>query len=415
MVESVAQIIGRAQGLLSKADEYRKNGRIAEALLCYKQAGHCYLEAAERSNIPDSKKYIEEAKYCSQMVEALKSQVVPKKVSIADTSTVSGEGADEEIVDYEKSQKFRTKQNPTARFKFIAGMKETINELQHLLIKDANDPLIKKWGIGSGGMGILFYGPPGCGKTLIIEAFGNELGVEWFEATGADIVSRWYGEATKNVRLLFNHARWCAETKKKKTIIFLDDFDTIAKRRAVGELHEESQRVVTQFLHELNNLPDNVVVFAASNYPWNLDPAFIRAGRIGKHIFIPPPDFEARREMFKIKFYNKPGGKDLDYDRIAELTDGYSSSDIMARGGICDTVLEKCYTLEKDTGVEVLLTMDMIQTVIRSIVPKIFSYVKEIEILLKDSNIAPFIIAQYPPLVEMVKKYQTLWKYTRQS
>jgi SpoVK/Ycf46/Vps4 family AAA+-type ATPase len=404
MKESIPKLVGRAQGTLLNARDAERNGKYPEAILLYREAAKYYIEAAEQASLMEAKKYLDEARYCNRMADGLTTQYAPKKVRIE-----SGYGAEEEEIDCEKSTKFRQKQNPRARLSSVAGMKPTIQELQDLLTKDSRDPLTIKWGIAGEGDGILFYGPPGCGKTLLIEALGNEMDCEWFEATGADIVSRWYGEATRNVKHLFKCARWTLENKKKRVIIFLDDFDTIAKRRITGELHEETQRVVTQFLHELNCMPEGITVFAASNYPWNLDPAFIRAGRIGRHIFLSPPDFDARKEMLMMKLRDKPGGETLDYDELAKLTNGYSAADIMAKGGICDIVLNKCYREEKHGKHGRVMTMEDFREALRIVQPKIISYVKEIEIALRDPTIGPFIESQYPKLVEMVETYSTIF------
>ncbi|MEM4644759.1 MAG: AAA family ATPase, partial [Archaeoglobaceae archaeon] len=175
--------------------------------------------------------------------------------------------------------------------------------------------------------GILLYGPPGTGKTLLAKAVANESNANFISVKGPELLSKWVGESEKHVRDMFRKARQVAPC-----IIFFDEIDSLAPRRgALGDTHV-TERVVSQLLTEIDGLEElrDVVVIAATNRPDLIDPALLRPGRIERHIYIPPPDKEARKEIFRIHLRGKPLAEDVNLDELAEKTEGYSGADIEA-------------------------------------------------------------------------------------
>jgi len=175
--------------------------------------------------------------------------------------------------------------------------------------------------------GILLYGPPGTGKTLMAKAVANESNANFISVKGPELLSKWVGESEKHVREMFRKARQVAPA-----IIFFDEIDSLAPRRGgIGDSHV-TERVVSQFLTELDGLEElkDVVVIAATNRPDMVDPALLRPGRIEKHIYIPPPDKRARKEIFRIHTRDMPLAEDVSLDELAEKTEGYSGADIEA-------------------------------------------------------------------------------------
>jgi transitional endoplasmic reticulum ATPase len=174
--------------------------------------------------------------------------------------------------------------------------------------------------------GILLYGPPGCGKTLLAKAVATESGANFIAVKGPELLSKWFGESEKRVRDLFKKAKQVAPC-----IIFFDEIDALAPRRGAG-MHEATERVVAQLLTEISGIEDvkNVVLIAATNRPELVDPALLRPGRFDKLVFIPPPDEKGRLEILKVHTRKVPLAKDVNLEEIAKRTEGYSGADLEA-------------------------------------------------------------------------------------
>ena len=175
--------------------------------------------------------------------------------------------------------------------------------------------------------GILLYGPPGTGKTLLAKAVATESEANFISVKGPEFLSKWVGESERAVRETFRKARQAAPC-----VIFFDEIDAIAPARgSIGDSHV-TERVISQILTELDGLEElrDVTVIAATNRPDIIDPALLRPGRFDRLIYIPPPDKEARKEIFRIHTRKKPLAKDVSIDELAEKTDGYTGADIAA-------------------------------------------------------------------------------------
>ena len=175
--------------------------------------------------------------------------------------------------------------------------------------------------------GILLYGPPGTGKTLLAKAVATESEANFISVKGPEFLSKWVGESEKAVRETFRKARQAAPC-----IIFFDEIDAIAPSRGgLGDSHV-TERVISQMLTELDGLEElrDVIVIAATNRPDIVDAALLRPGRFDRLIYIPPPDKEARKEIFKIHTKKKPLADDVNLEELAERTEGYTGADIAA-------------------------------------------------------------------------------------
>jgi len=221
-------------------------------------------------------------------------------------------------------------EKPNTRFRDVAGMKGVKEEIKKAIVYPFEHPnLYRIYGKRSG-EGILLYGPPGCGKTLIARAAAGELGVSFLSIKVSDILSKWVGESEKNIQLLFEQAY-----TKSPSIIFIDELDAIGGKRG-GSSEGPTRRLVNELLAQMDGIEgtrDKVLILAATNEPWSIDPALRRPGRFTKLIFVPPPDTIARKEIIKIYLKERPIDKDIDYDRLAAITQNYSAADIRQ---ICD-------------------------------------------------------------------------------
>ncbi|MFC1732516.1 AAA family ATPase [candidate division KSB1 bacterium] len=217
-------------------------------------------------------------------------------------------------------------------FNDIGGLEELKEEIRFKIIKPFKTPeLFKYYGKSVGG-GILMYGPPGCGKSLIAKATANEADATFIHVKSSDLRSKFVGETEKNIAELFEKAR-----AAQPTIIFFDEFEALGGDRTEGHSHERS--AVAQLLTEMDGVGSGgqqILLLAATNEPWSIDPALRREGRFGKTLYIPTPDEEARKQIFMISLKNRPI-ENIDYDELSKLSDGFSGADIKAA---CETATD---------------------------------------------------------------------------
>jgi len=216
------------------------------------------------------------------------------------------------------------KKLPTVTYEDIGGLGEIIPKIREMIEVPLRRPeVFERLGVEPP-KGVLLYGPPGTGKTLIAKAVANESGANFFSIAGPEIMSRWYGGSEENLRKLFEDAE-----KSAPSIIFIDEIDAIApkRERVTGEVE---RRVVSQLLTLMDGLKSRgkIIVIAATNIPNMLDPALRRAGRFDREIEIPVPDKRGRKEILQIHTRHMPLEKDVNLDKLTEMTYGYVGADI---------------------------------------------------------------------------------------
>ncbi|MET1128357.1 MAG: AAA family ATPase [Thermoproteota archaeon] len=225
----------------------------------------------------------------------------------------------------EQLEEWLVVEKPKVKFSDIADLEHAKQAIKEAIVYPVRRPDLFPLGWPRG---ILLFGPPGCGKTMLAAAVANEIDGAFFSVDAASIMSKWLGEAEKKVKTLFEKAR-AAARQGRPAIIFIDEIDALLgvyESEVGGEV-----RVRNQFLKEMDGLHDksanyHVYVIGATNKPWKLDEPFIR--RFQKRIYIPPPDKQARKELFVLYTRKLKLGDDVDFERLAELTEGYSASDI---------------------------------------------------------------------------------------
>ncbi|MEM4481126.1 MAG: CDC48 family AAA ATPase [Desulfurococcaceae archaeon] len=216
---------------------------------------------------------------------------------------------------------------PDVTWKDVGGLSEVKQVLRENIEYPLKSPEIyEKYGIKPP-KGVLLYGPPGCGKTLLAKAVANESSVNFIAIRGPEILSKWVGESEKAVREIFRKARVHAPT-----IIFIDEIDALAPIRGLNADSGVTERVVTQLITELDGIKDlgNVVVLAATNRPDLVDHALLRPGRFDKLVYVPPPDFKARLEILRIHTRFLPLSADVDLYEVAQAAENYSGADLEA-------------------------------------------------------------------------------------
>ena len=207
----------------------------------------------------------------------------------------------------------------------VAGMKG----LKALLLRDVINPLLNpekyekfKLSIPNG---LLLYGPPGCGKTFIVKKLAEELRYHLFEMNPSSVGTPYVHGAVSNIAKIFDMAR-----RESPAIIFIDEIEgLIPKREELGAHADIKKEEINEFLLQLNNAgADRILVIGATNRPQMIDTAILRSGRMDKRIFVPPPDFEAREEMFHLCLNGRPYSPTIDFKKLAAMTENYVGSDL---------------------------------------------------------------------------------------
>ncbi len=216
---------------------------------------------------------------------------------------------------------------PEVRWDDIGGLENVKQELREVVEWPLKYPeSFSRLGIEPP-KGILLYGPPGCGKTLLAKAVATESGANFIAIKGPEILSKWVGESEKAIREIFRRARQVAPA-----IIFFDEIDSIAPARGYRTDAGVTDRIVNQLLAEMDGIQTlkNVVVIGATNRADILDPALLRPGRFDRIIYVPPPDKKSRLQILKVHTRKLPLAGDVDLEKLADLTEGYSGADLEA-------------------------------------------------------------------------------------
>ncbi len=218
-------------------------------------------------------------------------------------------------------------EKPDVRYSDIGGLEEQIREIREVVELPLKNPdLFRELGIEPP-KGVLLYGPPGCGKTLLAKAVARESGATFISLVASELVQKFIGEGARIVRELFELAR-----KKAPAIVFIDEIDAIAaKRIEIGTSGErEVQRTLMQLLAEIDGFKplDRVKIIAATNRIDVLDPAILRPGRFDRIIEIPPPNRNGRIEIFKIHTRKLKLQGEVDYELLADITEGFTGAEI---------------------------------------------------------------------------------------
>jgi len=236
---------------------------------------------------------------------------------------------------------------PTVTWEDIGGLEETKRNLKELVqypIDHADK--YKKFGLNPS-RGCLFYGPPGCGKTLLAKAIANECQSNFISVKGPELLTMWFGESEANVREIFDKAR-----SASPCVLFFDELDSIASSRGGhhGDAGGAGDRVVNQLLTEMDGMSSkkSVFIIGATNRPDIIDPALMRPGRLDQLLYIPLPDYESRISVFKAVLRKSPVAKDVDIPYLARKTEGFSGADVTE---ICQRATQMAIreSIEKDS------------------------------------------------------------------
>ncbi|MES2706958.1 MAG: AAA family ATPase [Verrucomicrobiota bacterium] len=255
-----------------------------------------------------------------------------------------------------------TPERPKQGFADVGGMETLKEEIRMKIIHPLKNPeLFRAYGKKIGG-GVLLYGPPGCGKTLISRATAGEINATFFCIGLHDVLDMWLGNSEKQLHQLFEAAR-----RHAPSVLFFDEIDALAADRR--DLRGSAGRtLINQFLAELdggNDANEGVLVLGATNAPWHLDAAFRRPGRFDRTLFVPPPDEAARAAIIELIARDKPV-QELDARALAKKTDRFSGADLKA---VFDSATEEALTMAMKEGRVVPIQNRMLQAAAKRLQP----------------------------------------------
>ena len=236
-----------------------------------------------------------------------------------------GGGSSAKMMNFGKSRA-RLSRNSNITFKSVAGLKEEKEELEEM-VDFLREPQ-KYTAVGARiPKGVILVGPPGTGKTLLAKAVAGEAGVPFFSISGSDFVEMFVGVGASRVRDLFEDAK-----KNAPCIVFIDEIDAVARRRGtgMGGGHDEREQTLNQLLVEMDGFGVNegIIVMAATNRVDILDPAILRPGRFDRKVAVGRPDVVGREEILKVHSGRKPLAEDVDLNRVARTTSGFTGADL---------------------------------------------------------------------------------------
>ncbi len=219
-------------------------------------------------------------------------------------------------------------------FKEIGGLQRLKKQANIKIIQPFKNPeLFKKFKKSAGG-GILLYGAPGCGKSYFARGIAGECGASFYNIGIDEILDMYVGESEKNIKVLFDTVR-----EDRPAVIFIDEIDALGRKRELLK-HSSLTTTINAFLAQMDGVEsdnENILIVGATNAPWDVDSAFKRTGRFDRTFFVPPPDEDARAEIFELYLKDLPIDS-INYNKLSSITHNFSGADIK---GIVDRVGEK--------------------------------------------------------------------------
>ncbi|WP_420857162.1 AAA family ATPase [Stygiolobus caldivivus] len=265
----------------------------------------------------------------------------------------------------QKSAKKKEDLGEKITWDMIGGYEDVKKEIkEYIELPLRHKELAKKYGLRPP-KGILLFGPPGCGKSLMMRAMANEAKINFIYVNISDIMSKWYGESEARLRELFANAR-----KNAPCILFFDEIDTIGVKRESHTGDSVTPRLLSLMLSEIDGIhsEDGVIIVGSTNVPQLLDKALLRAGRFDKLIYVGVPDKKSRKEILKIHCAGKPLAENVDLDKVAEMTERFTGADL---ANVCQEVARKAAIESLESGKERQITMEDFAEVIKRYKPSV--------------------------------------------
>lgn len=280
-------------------------------------------------------------------------------------------------------------------FADVGGLDEIKEQIRRRIILPFQKPgLFEKFKRKPGG-GILLYGPPGVGKTMLARATAGECNAKFFNVAISDVLDMYIGESESKLHAIFEKSR-----ASKPSVLFFDEIEALGgKRQFSRESH--TAKLVSQFLSEMDGFSSNnsgVLVLGATNTPWAVDAAFRRPGRFDRSFFVPPPDKDARRAILKLKVEGRPIGGSLDLDAVAKETSGFSGADLE---NIIDTAADLAIEASLSGGAEVPINQALLSRALKEVKPTTMEWLTTARNHARYANES----GQYDEVLEFLKRH----------
>ncbi len=321
MNSSLAFLYDALNTCYDKGIQLLNNGNLESAIKQLYSAAESSLLIAKELSGEEREKMITRADEIIAFAEAIESRLEESK----EDKPMEKEEPKDSTDQQQSKSGFSPSDAKPITFDDVIGLDEVKEEIRRLAIYPRQHPDIYEKFKKKRSAGILLYGVPGTGKTMIANAIAGELGATFFSIKCSDILSKWFGEAEQNIKALFSEAG-----KHKVSVIFFDEFDALGSKRDTDS--STMKRVIPELLVGIQNAEESentLIVIAATNRPWDIDSAFLRPGRFNLRIHVPLPDEAARIAIIDSVISKVPCSEDLDVERIARLCDGFSGADIV--------------------------------------------------------------------------------------
>ncbi len=240
----------------------------------------------------------------------------------------------------------------TTDFSEVVGLDKIKKQIDKKIILPFQKPsLFSRFRKKIGG-GVLLFGPPGCGKTLLARATAGEVNASFFNIEISDVLDMYIGESERKLRAIFDKAR-----EETPSVLFFDEIEALAGKREYAR-NSSTSNVISQLLAELDGFAQNnagVLILASTNVPWAVDPAFLRPGRFDRMFFVPPPDKVARQGILEHHMKGRPSTPDIDFALLAKKTSGYSGADL---ANLVEMAADEAIDASIEGGEEVPISFD---------------------------------------------------------
>lgn len=306
------------------AKEAQRRGNIEGARKLYRSAAKALVEIALLESGATQQNRLMQAEHIKSIADNLGKP--PEPIPSAAANTPGQPAAQKDNPGTGDDNPWESEGIPDTTFDDVVGMEDVKQLIRTHVIDQIKDPeLYKTYGL-DGGLGVLLYGLPGTGKTTIARAISHEINAPMYVVGLSDVLSKWVGESERLISQLFDKAR-----ESEVSVILFDDVDALGSERKDDGNH--NNKIIVELINQMDGFRKNtntIVLLASSNRPWMIDPALMRHGRFGHHLYVPLPNREARILLVRKKLGNVPVDPAMDFGMVSDLLKGYNGADISA-------------------------------------------------------------------------------------